>query len=86
MVYDFTRSFPHATFHPIDARPATQGVEAAARASMPRIDIVADHPEVLGYLRDVLRSHEKANTGFVVRESDIDEELRKELKALRYLD
>jgi arylsulfatase A-like enzyme len=57
-----------------------------ARDPGEQIDVAADHPEVLGYLRDVLSSHENTNTGFVVRESDIDEELRKELKALGYLD
>jgi arylsulfatase A-like enzyme len=51
-----------------------------------KVDVVADHPEVLGYLRGVLRSHESANTEFVVRESDIDDELRREMKALGYLE
>lgn len=51
-----------------------------------RFDVTAEHPEIIGYLRSVLELHESAKTGFVVRESDIDDELRKELKALGYLD
>jgi arylsulfatase A-like enzyme len=57
-----------------------------ARDPGERLDVAAAHPEVLGYLRSVLELHERAATGLAAGEADIDDDLRRELKALGYLD
>ncbi|HET6277552.1 MAG TPA: sulfatase, partial [Candidatus Polarisedimenticolia bacterium] len=57
-----------------------------ARDPGEKLDLAAAQPEVLGYLRSVLDLHESAATGLAAGESEIDDELRRELKALGYLD
>jgi len=57
-----------------------------ARDPGERFDLATAQLEVLGYMRSVLDLHESAATGLAAGESEIDDELRRELQALGYLD
>lgn len=69
-----------------DQPPPPPELYNIARDPAEKLDLAAARPEVVGYLRTVLELHESEAQGLAAGESEIDDELRRELKALGYLD